>query len=69
MALYQMSQKIAKALGLNSLSKRLEGASTDAVSDTKETTTKRKAQLAESKPKIAHFEEAMTPVWGAPGVV
>ena len=67
MALYQMSQKIAKALGLNSLSKRLEGASTDAVSDTKETTTKLKAQLAEIKTKIAHIEKEITHVFEAMG--
>ncbi|MCE9884858.1 hypothetical protein [Obesumbacterium proteus] len=67
MALYQMSQKIAKALGLNSLSKRLEGASTDAVSDTKETTTKLKAQLAEIKTKIAHIEKELTHVFEAMG--
>ena len=67
MALYQMSQKIAKALGLNSLSKRLEGASTDAVSDTKETTTKLKAQLAEIKAKIAHIEKEITHVFEAMG--
>ncbi|QIP57126.1 hypothetical protein [Hafnia alvei] len=67
MAPYQMSQKIAKALGLNSLSKRLEGASTDAVSDTKETTTKLKAQLAEIKTKIAHIEKEITHVFEAMG--
>ncbi|NLS52899.1 hypothetical protein [Hafnia alvei] len=67
MALYQMSQKIAKALGLDSLSKRLEGASTDAVSDTKETTTKLKAQLAEIKTKIAHIEKEITHVFEAMG--
>lgn len=67
MALYQMSQKIAKALGLNSLSKRLEGASTDAVGDTKETTTKLKAQLAEIKTKIAHIEKEITHVFEAMG--
>lgn len=67
MALYQMSQKIAKALGLNSLSKRLEGASTDAVSDTKESTTKLKAQLAEIKTKIAHIEKEITHVFEAMG--
>ena len=67
MALYQMSQKIAKALGLNSLSKRLEGASTDAVGDTKETTTKLNAQLAEIKTKIAHIEKEITHVFEAMG--
>ncbi|WP_282806876.1 hypothetical protein [Hafnia alvei] len=67
MALYKMSQKIAKALGLNSLSKRLEGASTDAVGDTKETTTKLKAQLAEIKTKIAHIEKEITHVFEAMG--
>ncbi|STQ74204.1 hypothetical protein [Hafnia alvei] len=67
MALYQMSQKTAKALGLNSLSKRLEGASTDAVGDTKETTTKLKAQLAEIKTKIAHIEKEITHVFEAMG--
>lgn len=67
MALYKMSQKIAKALGLNSLSKRLEGASTDAVGDTKETTTKLKAQLAEIKTKIAHIEKESTHVFEAMG--
>lgn len=67
MALYQMSQKTAKALGLNSLSKRLEGASTDAVGDTKETTTKLKAQLAEIKTKIAHIEKEITHVFKAMG--
>ena len=67
MALYQMSQKIAKALGLNSLSKRLEGASTDAVDDSKEATSKLKAQLAEIKTKIAHIEKKLpmySRLWG-----
>lgn len=67
MALYQMSQKIAKALGLNSLSKRLEGVSTDAVGDSKEATTKLKAQLAEIKTKIAHIEKEITHVFEAMG--
>ncbi|MGQ7804537.1 hypothetical protein ACUN3I_02565 [Hafnia alvei] len=67
MALYQMSQKIAKALGLNSLSKRLEGASTDAVDDSKEATSKLKAQLAEIKTKIAHIEKEITHVFEAMG--
>ncbi|WP_254704360.1 hypothetical protein [Hafnia paralvei] len=60
MALYKTSQKIMKALGMDSLAKRLERNATDA-------TSKLKEQLADVNTKIAHIEKEINNVFDVMG--
>lgn len=60
MALYKTSQKIMKALGMDSLAKRLERNATDE-------TSKLKEQLADVKAKIAHIEKEINNVFDVIG--
>lgn len=62
MALYKTSQKIMKALGMDSLAKRLERNATDE-------TSKLKEQLADVKAKIAHIEKEINNVFDDMGKV
>ena len=60
MALYKTSQKIMKALGIDSLAKRLERNATDE-------TSKLKEQLADVKAKIVHIEKEINNVFDVMG--
>ncbi len=57
MELYQLSNRVLKAVGLDDVARRLEAASQDANEDCRNAAAKVKKELAEIKEKIAHIEK------------